>query len=375
MAPTKLADRVPFVDVASSLDPVREQALADIESVIDSGTFVNGPAVADFEDSFAEYCGAKHCVGLASGLDAVRLALQALEVGPGDEVIVPAMTFVATWEAVSQVGARPVPVDISPIDYGLDVAAAPEAASPRTRAIIPVYLYGLMMEPAPLLALAASTDAVIVEDACQAHGARRDGRMAGSIGRAGAFSFYPTKNLGAMGDAGALVTSDEELAARARALREHGQSAKYSHRWVGWTSRLDTIQAVALRRKLPLLDRWNEERRAAAAAYSEALAGVGDLVLPPGDGPAHVWHVYVVQTADPAGLAAHLREHGVDTGRHYPEPPHLSEAYADLGYGPGSFPVAEQLARSCLSLPLFPGLSEAQLDAVVAAVRSWFARG
>jgi dTDP-4-amino-4,6-dideoxygalactose transaminase len=226
-----------------------------------------------------------------------------------------------------------------------------------------------------LAELACAHDLLVVEDACQAHGANRDGIGAGATGEAAAFSFYPAKNLGAGGDAGALVTNDDALATRVRALREHGQARKYEHDVIGWTSRLDTLHAAVLLRKLPLLDDWNEQRRAAADLYAEGLSGVGDLVLPDTSDRGQVWHVYVIRTNDPIGLGAHLSELGIGTGRHYPEAPHLSKAYAELGYREGSFPVAEQMAREVLSLPMFPGITPAQVEQVVEGVRTWFRRG
>ena len=296
----RAATRVPFLDLGPSHDGLVTALLEDFARLIESGAFTNGPAVAEFEEAFAAYCGSAHCVGLASGLDALRLALIALELEPGDEVIVPADTFVATLEAVTQAGGTPVLADVSESDYNLDPEAAEAAVGPRTRALLPVHLYGQLADLERLAALAERHGLAVVEDACQAHGARRDGHGAGATGLAGAFSFYPAKNLGAMGDAGALVTSDAELAAHARMLREHGQTRKYRHEAEGWTARLDTIQALVLLRKLPLLDGWNEERRAAAAFYSEALAGVGDLRLPPvAAGSEPVWHLYVVRTARP----------------------------------------------------------------------------
>jgi dTDP-4-amino-4,6-dideoxygalactose transaminase len=367
---------VPFLDLGRSFDDIREDVLADVADALERAAFVNGPAVLEFEAAFARACGTEHCIGMSSGLDALRLALQASGVGPGDEVVVPAATFVATWEAVSQVGATPVPVDVSETDYCIDAGAAAAAFGERTRAIVPVHLYGQMADPAGLDKLASSDGPTVIEDACQAHGAARRGRRAGSVGTAAAFSFYPSKNLGAIGDAGALVTSDGALAERVRALREHGQRRKYEHTWIGWTARLDAIQAAVLLRKLPFLERWNDDRRRAATWYGQALEGMGDLVLPEvGEASIPVWHVYVVRTADPVGLGTFLRERGVETGRHYPEPIHLSEAYRALGHRPGAFPVAEALARECLSLPMFPGISEDQLERVARAIESWFADG
>jgi dTDP-4-amino-4,6-dideoxygalactose transaminase len=366
---------VPFLDLSAVHGDIADAIAEDIRAVIESSKFVNGPQVADFELAFAEYCGTDQCVGLASGLDALRLALTALGVGPGDEVVVPATTFVATWEAVSQVGAVPVPVDVSAQDYALDVAAVEAALGPRTAAVLPVHLYGQMADMDRLAALCERYAIPLVEDAAQAHGASRSGRRAGASGRASAFSFYPGKNLGAMGDAGALVTNDAALSARVRALREHGQYRKYQHDEIGWTARLDTIQAAVLGRKLPLLDGWNAERSSIAALYGQALSGVGDLVLPSVPaGSEPVWHLYVVRTADPVGLAAHMRSDGIGTGRHYPEPPHLSRAYASLGYSKGAFPISEALASECLSLPIFPGMTDSQALRVVDSVVSWFGR-
>jgi dTDP-4-amino-4,6-dideoxygalactose transaminase len=364
---------VPFLDLRPSHEPLRENVLDELSAVIESGEFTNGPAVARFEKAFAAYCGRRFCVGTASGLDALRIALVAGGIEPGDEVVVPAQTFVATWEAVTQAGGRPVPADVSELDYGLDPEAAAEALGPRTRFLLPVHLYGQAADLAGLADLAARRGLVLVEDACQAHGARRDGHTAGGVGLAAAFSFYPAKNLGAFGDAGALVSDDAELVRRVVTLREHGQTRKYVHEVEGYTARLDTVQAVVLLEKLAQLDAWNEERRAAAAYYGEALAGIGDLRLPPvAPGSEPVWHVYVVRTADPEGLATFLRERGIGTGRHYPHPPHLCRAYASLGYRRGHFPVAEALADECLSLPIFPGIREEQLDAVSTAIAAYF---
>ena len=363
---------VPFLDLKVQA-PLKETLLEDIGELLDTGAFTNGPAVAGFEESFAAYCGVDHCVGVSSGLDALRLGLVAAGLEAGEEVIVPAATFVATLEAVRQAGGVPVLADISEDDYGIDPAAAAAGAGPRTRALVPVHLYGQMADMRTLGELAEKRGLAVVEDACQAHGAERDGIRAGSAGTAAAFSFYPAKNLGAAGDAGALVTNDAETAARVRALREHGQTAKYVHALEGWTARLDTIQALVLARKLPLLDGWNEQRRMAAAFYENGLSGVGDLRLPPyASVGSPVWHLYVVRTADPTALALFLRERGIGTGRHYPDPVHLTEACAHLGYRQGDFPVAEGLSRECLSLPMFPGITESQLAAVVEGVRSHF---
>jgi dTDP-4-amino-4,6-dideoxygalactose transaminase len=373
-APTQID--VPFVDLWRSHEPVRDALLAEISELIESGMFINGPQVAEFEAAFAEYCGTKTAVGLASGLDALRIALITAGLRPSDEVIVPAATFVASFEAVTQAGGKPVPVDVSGADYNLDPEQVAAAITPQTRFLMPVHLYGQMADMKALGALGEQHGLTVIEDACQAHGATRDGVRAGSAGRAGAFSFYPAKNLGAFGDAGALVTDDERLAEDSRKLREHGQGGKYEHEHEGYTARLDTIQALVLLRKLPLMARWTEERRAAAAFYMDHLGGVGDLMLPPvAPDSDPVWHLYVIRTADPVALADSLRADGIGTGRHYPIPPHLSPAYESLGFGPGSFPVTETLSREALSLPLFPGITQAQLGAVVEAVAAFFDRG
>ncbi len=366
---------VPFLDLAAAHAPLRSLLLEEIGKIIDSSAFVNGAPVRAFEEEFAAYCGVDHCVGLASGLDGLRLGLAAAGVGPGDEVIVPAMTFVATWEAVSQVGATPVPVEVSAADYCLDPEAFAAAVTKRTAAVMPVHLYGQLADMAAIAPIAAKHDLLLVEDAAQAHGAERGSARAGSTGRVSAFSFYPGKNFGALGDAGALVTPDAVLADQARALREHGQRRKYHHDVVGWTARLDTIQAAALSVKLPLLDGWNAARRSVAAAYGAQLEGVGDLVLPP-VAPASdpVWHLYVIRTADPVGLAEFLATRGIASGRHYPVPPHRTGAYESLGYAAGAFPVAERIAAECLSLPMFPTLTEAQVARACDAIREWFAR-
>jgi len=363
---------VPFLDLGPSHAPLKERLLDQIAELFDSGAFINGPPVADFEHAFAEYCGTGECVGVASGLDALRLALVAgLE--RGESVVVPAATFVATLEAVTQAGGVPVVADISETYYCLDPEAAAAVIGGGTRALMPVHLYGQMSDMGALGALARERELLLVEDACQAHGAERDGIRAGVSSTAAAFSFYPGKNLGAAGDAGALVTNDPDLAATVRALREHGQTAKYVHAHEGWTARLDSIQALVLGQKLPLLDGWNDERRAAARYYAAALDGVGDLRLPPvAPGSNPVWQLYVVRTADPEALSAFLRERAIGTGHHYPDPVHLTQAYARLGYRRGQFPVAEALARECLSLPIFPGIREEQLEAVVHGVRAYF---
>jgi dTDP-4-amino-4,6-dideoxygalactose transaminase len=364
---------VPLLDLRPAHEALKPELLDDFAELIDSDEFVNGSPVRGFEQAFAEYCGTSFAVGMASGLDALRLALLAAGLERGDEVIVPAQTFVATLEAVLQAGGRPVLVDVGENDWNLAAEAARDAVTPRTRWLLPVHLYGQMADMRALGRLAESAALTVVEDACQAHGAARDGLRPGEAAAAAAFSFYPAKNLGAMGDAGALVTSRPEVAEAARALRTHGESRKYEHELEGYTARLDTIQALVLLRKLRLLDGWNEQRRAAARFYLEALNGVGDLRLPnvPG-GSEPVWHLYVIQTARPAELARYLAERGIGTGRHYPHPVHLAPAYAWMGHGQGAFPVAERLAATCLSLPIFPGITDEQLHAVAEGLATFF---
>lgn len=367
---------VPFVDLAPATRAIKHDLLREFERLVDASAFVNGPYVESFEQAFASFVGRERCVGTASGLDALRLALIALGVGQGDEVVVPAMTFIATFEAVAQAGCRCVVVDVREEDAGMDPAAAAAAVTGRTVAILPVHLYGQMADVRALRNLAVAKDLALLEDACQAHGATRDGFAAGAAGVAAAFSFYPSKNLGAMGDAGAFVTDDAALADGVQALRQHGESRRYYSQYVGYTARLDAVQALVLTYKLAHLPRWNHERSAAAYYYLQELVGIGDLRLPTVvAGAEHVWHLFTVRTADPEALAEFLRQRGVATGRHYPEPPHLAEAFSELRLQAGAFPVAEAIARETLSLPIFPGISMEQLDAVVSAVRAYFDRG
>jgi dTDP-4-amino-4,6-dideoxygalactose transaminase len=375
--PPVVADpAVPFLDLTATTGAVREEIGRDIEQLLDTNAFVNGPQVGMFEAAFAAWCGVDECVGVASGLDALRLGLLGLDIGTGDEVVVPALTFIATLEAVSQAGAVPVVVDVSERDYTVDPDGLDHALSARTRALLPVHIYGQMADMRGLSELAERHGLDVVEDACQAHGAERDGIRPGHASALAGFSFYPSKNLGAFGDAGAVVTRDARLARRLRALREHGETTKYHSDWSGYTARLDTIQACVLLRKLPHLRAWNAERAAAAAHYSEALAGVGDLRLPPtATASQPVWHLYVVRTPHREGLTTFLRERGIGSGRHYPELPHRSAAFAHLGYAEGAFPIAEAIARDGLSLPLFPGITETQVETVCAAVAAYFAGG
>ena len=366
---------VPFVDLALVHRDLREALLRDIEGIIESSAFTNGPAVREFERAFSSYCDTDFCIGVASGLDALRLGLIACGVSRGDEVIVPAATFIATFEAVSQLGAVPVAVDVKDDDWNIDVAAVEASITDRTRAFLPVHLYGQMADVVTLRAVAARHDIRLVEDACQAHGATRDGVRAGAAGDAAAFSFYPSKNLGAFGDAGAVTTNRRDIAERVAALREHGQRTKYEHDSEGYTSRLDTIQAAVLVRKLPHLETWNEQRRNAAEFYCAELANTGDLRLPVSAvGSSSAWHLFVVRTDERQQLEAHLLRRGVLVGRHYPYAVPFTAAYDWLNYERGAFPVAEALAQDALSLPLFPGITDAQLEHVVGEIKRYFSR-
>jgi dTDP-4-amino-4,6-dideoxygalactose transaminase len=370
--------RVPFVDLTTVNGVVRQQILDAIGQTIDRSDFTNGEAVAEFERRFADHSGRQRCVAISSGLDALRLSLVATGLASGAGVIVPAMTFAATFEAVIQAGGNLIVVDVADVDYNLDVDQTERVAGQGATHMLPVHLYGQMADMRGLSSVAERHGLQIIEDACQAHGARRDGVAAASVGRAAAFSFYPTKNLGAMGDAGALVTDDDGLAEHVAALRTHGETRKYDHDYVGYTARLDTIQAIVLLAKLPLLEEWNRQRRAAAQFYTHALAGLERIGLRlPVElaGSESAWHLYVVRTSNPQALAAFLADRGIQSGRHYPQPPHLTAAYRNLGFGPGDFPVAEALAREGLSLPLYPGISEAQLEWVCESVQNYFGVG
>jgi dTDP-4-amino-4,6-dideoxygalactose transaminase len=358
--------QVPFLDLKAQHDPLRDEILSAIGEVIDVNAFAGGPFVKKFEEEFAAYCHTKHAVGLGNGTDALWLALVGLGVGAGDEVITVPNTFIATAEAISLCGAKPVFVDIDPRTYTLDPTLLEAAITPRTKAIIPVHLYGQMADMDPIMAIANKRGLFVIEDACQAHGAEYKGRRAGSIGHAGCFSFYPGKNLGAWGEAGATTTNDRALAERMMMFRDHGQETKYNHAIIGWNARMDGIQAAVLRIKLRRLDAANAARRAHAARYFEALADTEGLVVEPAaDYGQHVYHLFVVRTAERDRVLQQLAKEGVACGIHYPNPVHLLRAYKDLGLGAGSFPVTEKFAGEILSLPMFPELTAAQVETVV----------
>ena len=361
---------VPFVDLKVQYQSIKSEIDAAIARVIENTSFILGPEAESFENAFAEYVNARFCVGLNSGTAALHLALLACGIGTGDEVIIPANTFFATAEAVSLTGATPVFVDADPLAYTIDAGRIEGAITPRTRAIIPVHLYGQPADLDPIFEIARGRNLRVIEDAAQAHGAEYKGKRAGALGDIGCFSFYPGKNLGAYGEGGAVVTNDEQLAKRVRLLRDHGSEKKYRHEIVGYNFRLEGIQAAVLDVKLKHLDRWNELRRAHAARYSDLLKDSG-LVLPAEMNYArHVYHVYVVQSEARDALQKSLADGGIQTGIHYPIPIHLQPAYASMGHQRGDFPEAERQSDRVLSLPMFAELSEEQLERVTAVIRS-----
>jgi len=362
---------IPLVDLKAQYAAIKPEIDAAIQRVIGNTSFILGKEVADFETHFAAFCQAKHCIGLDSGTAALHLALLLCDVKPGDEVITTTHTFVATAEGISIIGARPVLVDIDPRTYNLDPRAVERAITPRTKAIIPVHLYGQPAEMDAILEIARKHNVRVIEDAAQAHGAEYRGKRAGTMGDLACFSFFPSKNLGAYGDAGALITNDDELAARARLLRDHGRRDKYEHLIVGYGYRLDALQAAILGAKLPHLDAWNVRRRAIADYYTELLSNTE--IVPP-YAPSHitpVYHIYAVRAKNRDGLRAHLKSRGIETGIHYPIPLHLQPVYANLGYARGDFPHAEQVANEELSLPMYPELRDAQVEMIAQTVREF----
>ncbi len=357
--------KVPFLDLNAHHAPIREQLDAAIAQVLDSGAFAGGPFVAKFEKEFAAYCGAPHAVGVGNGTDALWFALLALGVGPKDEVITVPNTFMATAEAISFCGARPVFVDIEESTYNMDPALLENAITPRTKAILPVHLFGQCADMDPILEIAARHGLPVIEDACQAHGATYKGKKAGTIGLAGCFSFYPGKNLGALGEAGATLTNNAELAGKIQRLRDHGQARKYHHSHIGWNGRMDGIQAAVLSVKLKHLDVSNLRRRSHALLYDQLLGDAEELITPAqGRFNQSVYHIYAVRVKDRDQVLQSMAEKGISCGIHYPIPVHLQEAYRFLGRGKGSFPVAERCAAEFLSLPMFPELNREQIHAV-----------
>lgn len=355
---------ISFLDLKSAYQELKNQLDEAYFRVMESGWYVLGDEVARFEEEFAAYCGARHCIGVGNGLDALHLILQGMDIGPGDEVIVPANTYIATWLAVTLAGATPVPIEPDETTYNLNPAFMEEAITPRTKAVIAVHLYGQPVNMDPIRAIAQRHGLKVIEDAAQAHGARYKGAKVGSLGDAAGFSFYPGKNLGAFGDGGAVVTSDDTLADKIRMLRNYGSKEKYIHETTGFNSRLDELQAALLRVKLKHIDEWNSRRKRIATLYSEALAGFS-LVLP------HVpvwsepvWHLYVIRAAERDELRQYLASGGISTLIHYPIPPHHQGAYRESAFGPGRFPLTEAIHREVLSLPMGPHLGEEEARAV-----------
>ncbi|HWA08438.1 MAG TPA: DegT/DnrJ/EryC1/StrS family aminotransferase [Opitutaceae bacterium] len=365
--------KVPLLDLKPAADELRADLDAAYRRVMDSGWFLLGRELEAFEAEYAQSVGAPHCLGVANGLEALQLVLMAWGVGPGDEVIVPAHGYIATWLAVTHSGARPVPCECDERTYNLDPARIGALVTPRTRAVLPIHLYGQTADMPAIHAAAARHGLLVLEDAAQSHGALCHGKASGSLGHAAGISFYPSKNLGALGDAGAVTTGDDALADRIRYLRNYGSKVRYEHEYAGLNSRLDELQAAFLRVRLPRLAEWNARRRRLAAIYLEQLRGVGDLTLPfvpPWAEP--VWHLFVVRTARRAELQRHLAAQEIGTQVHYPIPPHLSRAYRGAGWKRGDFPLAERLADEVLSLPIGPHHEPAQIEHVCRAIRSFF---
>jgi dTDP-4-amino-4,6-dideoxygalactose transaminase len=357
--------RISFLELKPTYDELAPELDAAYHRVMDSGWYILGEEVEAFEREWAEYCGVKHCVGAGNGLDALHLGLRAMGVGPGDEVIVPSNTYIATWLAVSYAGATPVPIEPDVRTYNLDPARIEAAITDKTKVILPVHLYGQPADMDPILEVAAQHGLKVLEDAAQAHGARYKGKRTGGLGHAAGWSFYPGKNLGAFGDAGAFTTNDAELADKVRVLRNYGSRMKYQNEVKGFNSRLDPLQAAFLRVKLKKLDEWNARRRTVADEYWKSLAHVPGLVLPfVPNWTEPAWHLFVVRNERRDELQRHLESHGVGTLIHYPVPPHLSEAYADSGFKQGELSAAEMLSNTVLSLPMGPHLLPNDLSAV-----------
>ncbi len=362
---------VPLVDLKAQYEPLKLEIQAAWDEALGSMRLFLGPNVQAFEKNFAAYLGVTDAIGVSDGTTALHLALRACEIGPGDEVITVSHTFIATAEAILLAGARPVFVDIDPLTFTMDPSQIEAQITPRTRAILPVHLYGQCADMDAIMEIAQRHGLVVIEDACQAHGADYKGRKAGSIGTLAAFSFYFSKNLGAYGEGGMVTTSDPDLARRVRMIRDHGSEKRYIHEMLGWNGRLDELQAAALRIKLPHLDGWNEQRRRVAASYNQALGSANQerdlsLLLPlEANDRRHVYHLYVIRSLDREGLRSHLSEQAIGTGIHYPLPVHLQKPFMEYGSGQGSLPVTERIVNEILSLPIYPEISQEQIDRVV----------
>ena len=362
--------KVPFLDLKAQYVSIKDEVAVAIQQVLDKTAFAGGPFVAQFEQEFAEFCKTKNAVGVGSGTDALWLALLGLGIGPGDEVITVPNTFIATAEAISFCGAKPVFVDVDEKTYNMDPGLLEAAITPKAKAVIPVHLFGQMADMDPIMEIARKRGLYVIEDACQAHGAEYKGRMAGSIGDAGCFSFYPGKNLGAYGEAGAVVTNDAELAKKIRMLRDHGQEKKYYHGVVGWNARMDGFQGAILSVKLKYLRKWNEERRQNAGIYNQTLSNLDTVILPHEEGYGkHVYHIYTIRVKNRDSLISALVEKDIHCGIHYPIPLHLQKAYQVLGLGKGSFPASEESAGEFVSLPMFPELTQEKIIFISQEIR------
>ncbi|MBS4059830.1 MAG: DegT/DnrJ/EryC1/StrS family aminotransferase [Bacteroidetes bacterium] len=364
---------VPFLDMKSPYVELREQLDAAYHRIMESGWYVLGEEVESFEEEFSRYCGAKYCVGVGNGLEALHLILRAYGIGPGDEVIVPANTYIATWLAVSYAGAKPVPVEPDEQTCNINPEQIESAVTERTRAILPVHLYGQAAAMLPIKAIANKYGLRVIEDAAQAQGARCDGKMAGNLGDAAGFSFYPGKNLGALGDAGAVVTNDEALASRVRLLRNYGSSIKYHNELKGYNSRLDVLQAAFLRIKLRYLDEWNARRAKIAARYLAGLKNIRGLVLPYTPPLVdNAWHIFHVRCEQRNELQQFLHDRRIGTLIHYPIPPHLSQAYREMNFVEGDFPITEKISQTTLSIPIGPHLQQDQANYIIVRFKSFF---
>jgi len=364
--------KIPFLNLQASYIELKNELNDAYQRVMESGWYILGQEVESFEAEFAAYCGAKHCIGVGNGLEALHLILRAMDIGPGDEVIVPANTYIATWLAVSYAGATPVAVEPDERTYNIDPLKMEAAITRKTKAVIAVHLYGQPADMDSINEVAGSAGIKVIEDAAQAQGAAYKGKRVGSLGYAAGFSFYPGKNLGAFGDAGAVLTDDDELARRVSLLRNYGSPVKYYNELKGFNSRLDELQAALLRVKLSKLDQWNERRKQVAKQYLESLTELEDLVLPFVPEYADpIWHLFVISYGNRDRLQKHLTDQGIGTLIHYPVPPHLQEAYLELGYRAGAFPLSEKIARRVLSIPMGPHLSEDEANQVIEQLHSF----
>ena len=368
-----MKDVIPFLDLKAINLRQRDDFHRALDHVLDSGWLILGDQCKAFEQDFAKYCGVKHCIGVGNGLEALHLVLLAWEISPGDEVIVPSNTYIATWLAVTYTGATLVPVEPNPQTCNLDPTLLERAITSRTKAIIPVHLYGQTANMSAISAIAKKHGIKVLEDAAQAHGAKHLDQKAGALGDAAGFSFYPGKNLGALGDGGAITTSDSVLADKLRALRNYGSQLKYHNEMIGFNSRLDEMQAAFLRAKLPFLDQDNQGRTKIANMYQQGLVGTEGLTLPfIADDESSAWHLYTIRHSERDRLAEHLAKHGIATMIHYPIPPHLQPAYSSLGKKKGDFPIAEQIHAETLSLPIGPTMQVEQVEKVISAVQQFF---